>query len=540
MPTTTTTTPTTTTTVPLVALATPDLAETAPVPEASAPTFPPARSTGMDDGVPTTETQAAQESPAPPPPPPGPLTSAGVIVEGLVYDMPMPWGDPDFESFRATYMTRAGQKWLAAVMTGSLSYLSYVEERIQYYGLPQELVYLPVVESDYSPTAVSRSGAVGLWQFMKNSISGYGMKIDDWVDERRDFMKSTDGALKKLADNYKALGDWPLAIAAYNAGLGAVSRALAKTGLEKPTVNDLKQQGLIAKETLGYVPKFLAVASILRYPELHGLPVSWGEPSTWQALPANQPVDLSLLAELIGIPHETLKRGNPELRKEVTPPNPHHLIKVPVDKAEAAKAILDDTSRPLIRYYTYKVKSGDNLGAIAKGYKTSIANIVEANPGLNPDKIRVEQVLRIPAYNGASPPTSVVAAASTPTSTATPAVASSAAGTATLSATLTAASSGLAEAGTLASNGTATDAGDPAATASASPAAPPIAIAAATLAPPGSGPIFSGSHTVVKGDTIWNISQRFKIKPELLAEKNGLKVGGVIKIGQVLSVPALN
>ena len=90
-------------------------------------------------------------------------------------------------------------------MARAKPFLPYIEERIRFYGLPDELAFLPVIESEYSPRNVSKSGAAGLWQFMRNSIAGYGMRIDDWVDERRDFMKSTDGALRKLADNYAYL-----------------------------------------------------------------------------------------------------------------------------------------------------------------------------------------------------------------------------------------------------------------------------------------------------------------------------------------------
>ena len=154
------------------------------------------------------------------------LMSAGLLVDGLQYDIPMPWGHDEFENLRASYLTAGGKKWLKTVMERSLPYLAYIEEKIEEYGLPKELVFLPVIESEYSPYAVSRSGATGIWQFMRNSISGYGLSISDWADDRKDFMKSTDAALRKLKDNYTALGDWLLAIAAYNAGLGAVSRAV--------------------------------------------------------------------------------------------------------------------------------------------------------------------------------------------------------------------------------------------------------------------------------------------------------------------------
>jgi membrane-bound lytic murein transglycosylase D len=116
------------------------------------------------------------------------------------------------------------------VVARSGTYSEFVAERIRWYGLPEELIFLPVIESEWSPHAVSRSGAAGLWQFMRNSIAGYDMRVDEWVDERRDFMKSTDAALRKLRDNYETLGSWEMAIAAYNCGLGAASRAAVRGG----------------------------------------------------------------------------------------------------------------------------------------------------------------------------------------------------------------------------------------------------------------------------------------------------------------------
>ncbi len=331
------------------------------------------------------------------------IVSSGILVDGLQYDIPMPWGHEQFEELRASYMTSGGRKWLNAVMERALPYLAYVEEKIEEYKLPKELVYLPVIESEYSPYAVSRSGATGIWQFMRNSISGYGITISDWKDERKDFMKSTDAALQKLRDNYKVLGDWLLAIAAYNAGLGAVSRAVKSSTGESIDFWHLYDSKKLAREPLSYVPKFLAVASILRYPELHGLADGWGEPRDWEALETNRQVDLQVLSERTGIPLEVLKQGNAELRYHVTPPTASHMVKVPAESAEAARTVLSDTSTPLFKYDIYKVKSGDTLGAIAQRYRTPLDIITQANPGIKADKIKIGQTLIIPHLGNEAP-----------------------------------------------------------------------------------------------------------------------------------------
>ncbi len=328
-------------------------------------------------------------------------------AEEARYGIDMPWGEERFESFRSAYLSEGGRKWLEAVTLRAKPYLPYIAERIRFYGLPEELAFLPVIESEYSSKAVSRSGAAGLWQFMKNSIGGYGIRVDDWVDERRDFMKSTDAALRKLADNYAYFGDWPLALAAYNAGLGAVSRAVKKAASAEtpaPDYWELRRRGLLSKETAGYVPKFLAAASILRYPARHGLSVSWEEPEAWEALELAKPVDLVLLSEAASIPLDLLKAANAELRYTVTPPYAGHKVKVPAGRAEAIRAVLDDPARKLVRYHLHKVRSGDTLSALSRHYGTPVAMILQANPGLRADLLRIGQVLVVPALKEAGPP----------------------------------------------------------------------------------------------------------------------------------------
>jgi membrane-bound lytic murein transglycosylase D len=384
------------------------------------------------------------------------------------YGIAMPWGEKGFESLRAAYLTSDGKKWLAAILARAKPYIPYVEERIRYYGLPDELAFLPVIESEYSARNVSKSGAAGLWQFMRNSIGGYGMRIDDWVDERRDFMKSTDGALRKLADNYAAFGDWALALAAYNCGDGALAHAIArakKGGVEAPSYWDLKKGGLLPRETAEYVPKFLAVASILRYPGRNGIEPSWDDPVAWTTVAPGRPVDIKLLADEAGLPFSVLRDANTELRYCVTPPGPSYELKVPAASADAVRAVVGDPSRKLVRYYLHTVRSGDTLSEIARRYGTPVATIAGSNPGINPDCIRLGQVIVVPALKESPPP-------------------------------------------------------EP-------------------DAPEGQVPPFASSYVVVKGDTLWSISLRYEVQPELLAERNGLGLSSVLREGMSLRVPIL-
>ncbi|HAP42821.1 MAG TPA: lytic transglycosylase [Spirochaetaceae bacterium] len=315
--------------------------------------------------------------------------------------LPPPLADAHYDRFVTLYCTDGGRAWLESVLLRSRPYSAYILDRIRYYGLPEELFFIPFIESEFQPRAVSRSGAMGLWQFMRNSISGFGMRIDEWRDDRRDFMKSTDGALRKLRGNYRHFGDWLLAIAAYNCGVGALERAIVRAGGERDFWR-LKAAGVLPAETAVYIPKFLAVAGTALHGGRHGLEPDWSPGTVWTQLPLDGPVDLELLAEAIGLPAELLKTGNPELTFGVTPPEGDYALKLPLEYAAQARLALASASN-LVRVYVYYVKSGDTLSAIARHYGVSLTMIGRLNPGLRPDLIRIGQRLVIPALNDRTP-----------------------------------------------------------------------------------------------------------------------------------------
>jgi membrane-bound lytic murein transglycosylase D len=280
-------------------------------------------------------------------------------------------------------------------------YLAFIRQEVEARNMPPELVYLPVIESGFYAAAVSRSGAAGLWQFMRNSIGGYGMGISDYADERMDFWKSTQGALKKLEDNYKALGDWPLALAAYNAGLGAVTRLVAQTGVRDYWT--LAERRLLKTETIHYVPKLLAVSQILSNPRRYGLSPLWAEDPRWTRIPVDRPVDLDMLAEYAGLDGELLKKGNAELRHGITPPVRDYRLKVPQADAPAALAALESRDLPLIRYHIHTVAYGDTLSALALRYGVTVAQILGANPGVEAQFLQIGRKLNVPAIAGSVP-----------------------------------------------------------------------------------------------------------------------------------------
>ncbi|HSV56003.1 MAG TPA: lytic transglycosylase domain-containing protein, partial [Magnetospirillaceae bacterium] len=234
-------------------------------------------------------------------PPAGDFTDIGLLTRRPPEDglsMAIPWENERFRRFRQAYLTPGGRRWLETLAARSVPYAAFVYESLRRHRLPEELFFLPVIESEWSPHAVSRSGAKGLWQFMRNSIAGFNMRVDDWVDERRDFMKSTEAALRKLRFNYEALGSWEMALAAYNCGLGAARRAVAAGGTWDYW--ELSERGLLPPETISYVPKFLAAVSVLGRAGRNGLALPEGEPVRWERVELDRPVDLALLAEASG------------------------------------------------------------------------------------------------------------------------------------------------------------------------------------------------------------------------------------------------
>jgi len=295
-----------------------------------------------------------------------------------------------------TYFQTTGRSWVELCLRRSLPYRDFIYREIDKRGMPRELFWLAAVESAFSPVATSKAGAVGLWQFMKNSISGYGMTVSTFADERRDFWKSTEGALDKLGDNYRRLGDWYLALAAYNAGEGKIRAAIQKSG----GIRDywkLLDKGYLPRETAGYLPQLLALVRFTSRLSSSGLPVDWPEPRTWDRIPLDKSVDLKLLAEAAGVPWEALRDANRELNFTITPTLAEgYWLKVDPAWVEPLTAALADPALPLMRFYLYSVQKGDTLSEIALWYGATIPMIQRYNPGLRPESIKIAQNLVIP------------------------------------------------------------------------------------------------------------------------------------------------
>jgi peptidoglycan lytic transglycosylase D len=287
------------------------------------------------------------------------------------------------------------KEWLQAVLSRSSLYRTVIGAELAERGLPPELRFLPAVESGFQAHAVSPMGAVGLWQLMRNTASPYGLRMDQWVDERRDFMRATEASLRKLEDNYRQFGDWFLALAAYNCGAGRLARVVARNpGVDFWT---LRKKGLLPRETAAFVPMFLAVTRILSYPVRYGLEVSWDSSPDWACIPLEACVDLRLLSRRSGVPLGVLRSSNAELNFPITPPGSYHyVLKVPQEYEQAVKETLASATVPLMEFAIHVVKPGDTLSGMAQKYHVTVDMILQFNPRLAPRTLQIGSKVMIP------------------------------------------------------------------------------------------------------------------------------------------------
>ncbi len=302
---------------------------------------------------------------------------------------------------------------LSSVLALSKYYFPIIEEELYAAGLPLELRYLPIIESNLSIRATSRMGAVGLWQFMPATGKNLGLEINSLVDERCDILKSTRAACKFLAYLYKVYGDWTLAIAAYNCGPGNVNRALARAGENCKTFWDIYD--FLPRETRGYVPKYIAAAYAYTYHKAHNIePKATPDCIATDTVMINRVMHLGQVASTLNIPIETLRDLNPQYKLDIVPATKKsYSLRLPTRYASEfilnEKTIHEKDSLYLKEYlnpanlekkraegvgYIYTVRKGDNLGLIAKRNRCTVKELMKWNR-LKSTVIRPGQKLRI-------------------------------------------------------------------------------------------------------------------------------------------------
>lgn len=315
-----------------------------------------------------------------------------------------------------TYINRYvdGSGLMSRVLARAKYYFPMIEEELLKAGLPVELRALAVVESALVATAVSRVGATGLWQFMPPTGKAYGLEINSMVDERYDPVKSTRAACKHLKYLYDLYNDWSLALAAYNCGQGNVNKALARAGGNPQSFWDV--YWFLPSETRGYVPAFIAASYAYVYHQAHNITSAEPPlPIAVDTVHVSRLMHLGQVSSTIDVPNETLKMLNPQYKLDIIPATtkPYTLV-LPANRLTEyvtnEAAIFAKDSMYLKEYLNpetvqkkiaqasvtyHKVKSGDTLGAIARKYRVTTAQIMRWNGLKNANRLSIGQRLRI-------------------------------------------------------------------------------------------------------------------------------------------------
>ena len=424
---------------------------------------------------------------------------AVLIHEKVGYDIPIVLNDRvewwiDYFSYRLRgsferYLIRSG------------AWMPYLKARLREAGLPEDMAYLALIESGFSTQAVSHAGAVGPWQFMPYTGREYGLRIDRWVDERRDYEKATQAAIAYLSDLHAMLGSWYLAAAGYNGGQGRVGRAMMRDN----TINFWELTG-IHDETKNYVPKLIAATLIAKEPDRYGFyGVPYLEPVEWETVTVPTSSDLSVIAAAAEVPVETIRALNPHLLRGRTPPGevnfPVHIPAGQVDEftenyyAMPPIARVDEprTEEPsaggrVEEPVEHLVRDGETVIGIASAYAIDPRELMSANDLRSEADLEDGMVLRIPGGADAGGLTGFPEQPPTDTGTA------------------------------------------------AQPTSPGAAPPTLARAQEVEAPRAPRTHRVRRGETLMALSRTYGVPVDAIRRENGIR-GDRILVGQVLRIP---
>jgi len=299
------------------------------------------------------------------------------------------------------YFQGRGRKWFRVWLERSGRYIPLMRKILRDHGLPEDLVYLAMVESGFSSKAYSRARAVGQWQFMRATGRLDGLKVNFWVDERRDPEKATIAAARHLKDLFDRFQSWKLAAAAYNAGAGRVSRAIRRYKTEDFWA--ITRGSYLRRETRNYVPKIIAAATIAKKPRNFGFyNIRYLKPLEYEKIILEEATNLELLAKRSGYDVTEILKLNPELNHPVTPPDrKNYELRVPSRSSEKILLAYNSMSdKERFQFTHHRIRRGDTVSAIAKAYHVPWQEIVRINKIRSVRKIRVGQHLIIPVPKG--------------------------------------------------------------------------------------------------------------------------------------------
>ncbi|MCB2188240.1 MAG: LysM peptidoglycan-binding domain-containing protein [Deltaproteobacteria bacterium] len=329
-------------------------------------------------------------------------TGEGGGEEQVTYDIPITIND-QVEFFLDFFQNRIPKRF-SMWLSRSGRYLPMMRSILKEKGLPEDLVYLALIESGFSCQAYSVAHAVGPWQFIRSTGRRYGLEINYWVDERRDPVKSTRAAAAYLSKLFEQFGSWYLAAAAYNAGEAKIQKALDRYKAEDFWSISQSRQQYLKKETKQYVPKMIAAALIAKDPAKYGFPaVDYQEPLAYDEVQVDPGTSLAVAAKLAGINSSDLKDLNPELRRWCTPPTAGvYTLRIPQGgraSFETAYASLPSSARQARLQappHQVTVQSGDTLQRIASLYRVNLSDLRAMNTHLDPRRLQVGQRVVLP------------------------------------------------------------------------------------------------------------------------------------------------
>jgi membrane-bound lytic murein transglycosylase D len=297
-----------------------------------------------------------------------------------------------------------GRERMAIWLKRMPRYEAMIRERLQRENLPGDLLYLALIESGFSNTATSRAKAVGMWQFMKATGKAYGLRIDSWVDERRDPFRATDAAARHLRDLSRRFNSLYLAAAAYNAGSGKVSRGLRRLPDDENDAENsdatffrLYDTRLLKRETKDYVPKLIAAALIAKQPDRYGFQVGPAEPAAYDSIIVPDMTGLDVLARLADTTVAAIRELNPQYLRLATPPGTKSIVRLPAGHgAMTIAAYAELPPRQRVTFVEHFVSRGETLGGIALRYRVGQSTLMAANPKVKSRRLRVGQRIVVP------------------------------------------------------------------------------------------------------------------------------------------------
>ena len=309
-------------------------------------------------------------------------------------------------------------------------YMPIFEETLSRYDMPLELKYMAVIESALNPTAVSRAGAKGMWQFMYSTARNYGLKINSWIDERLDPVKSADAAARYMQDAYRIFGDWNLAISAYNCGSGNVNKAIRRAGGNSDFWSIYEY---LPRETRGYVPAFVGAMYAFRYYKEYGIvPDELALPVHVDTFDIRRNLHFTQISDVVGVPADLIRDMNPQYIHDIIPGSetpcilrlPSQYTAAFIDRQDSVyayktKELFSPATLENMKnagssssQIVYRVKKGDYLGKIAASHHVTVAQIKQWN-NLRNNNLRIGQRLIIYKGGAPAPAKSASAAAST-------------------------------------------------------------------------------------------------------------------------------